>query len=433
MQGRGEICSRQFVFLSGTTGSIFNKKALNLYVFFFNSNTMSIFTTPLQIGYFTGLLFAFIFWYRSYREERHSDLFLGFVVFFLAMQLQDYTFGFAGINVLWEEMNGFPRHFGLAFAPTVYFYLQAQVNRSFRFKKRDFIHYLPYFIYFTLNMLIFIQGKKVVDHFFASPISYWLEIAEMLILWLSYIYYFYHSLNIYFKYRIWAENQFSNQNTIRFLWLRNFIYLIIAGEIFKLIWFLADHLLVLHFEQDWWWQLFTVSIVLYAGIEGYAQVQPTGLMYLDDEQSNTGMNMHVNETTEQSNSDSISVGKMKADFEETDYSIWAFKIEKIMEDTKPYLEPELSLSELAKRLKTNASIVSATINQHFGKNFNDFINEYRVKEFIIACRLPQNRRLTLLAIAYDCGFNSKATFNRAVKKSKGVSPRDFVLAAGTAH
>jgi len=74
---------------------------------------MSIFTTPLQIGYFMGLLFAVIFWYRSYTEERHSDLFLGFVVFFLAMSLQDYTFGFAGINYLWEELNGFPRYFSL--------------------------------------------------------------------------------------------------------------------------------------------------------------------------------------------------------------------------------------------------------------------------------------------------------------------------------
>lgn len=406
---------------------------MNLYVFFFNSNTMSIFTTPLQIGYFTGLLFAFIFWYRSYREERHSDLFLGFVVFFLAMQLQDYTFGFAGINVLWEEMNGFPRHFGLAFAPTVYFYLQAQVNRSFRFKKRDFIHYLPYFIYFTLNMLIFIQGKKMVDHFFASPTSDWLEIAELLFLWLSYIYYFYHSLRIYFNYRIWAENRFSNQDAIRFLWLRNFIYLIIAGEIFKLIWLITDYYLVLNFEQDWWWQLFTVSIVLYVGIEGYAQVQPTRLHFAGSEKTNTDMILLKIDLTDQLMSDHMPESKTDKDMDEENYSRLAVKIEKMMEETKPYLEPELSLSDVAKRLKTNVSMVSATINQHFGKNFNDFINEYRVKEFIESCGLPQNRHLTLLAIAYDCGFNSKATFNRAVKKSKGVSPRELVVQAGTAN
>ena len=70
---------------------------------------MSIYTTPLQFGYFLALLFAVLLWYRGWQEERLSDKFLGFVMFFLAMEIQDYTFGFAGINILWEKFDGFPR------------------------------------------------------------------------------------------------------------------------------------------------------------------------------------------------------------------------------------------------------------------------------------------------------------------------------------
>ena len=50
---------------------------------------MSIFTTPLQFGYFTAWLYAFLFWYRGYREERQADVLMGFIMFFLGMEIQD--------------------------------------------------------------------------------------------------------------------------------------------------------------------------------------------------------------------------------------------------------------------------------------------------------------------------------------------------------
>ena len=198
-------------------------------------------------------MFAILFWYRSYKEERHSDLFLGFVIFFLAMQLQDYTFGFAGINVLWEEMNGFPRYFTLAFAPTVYFYLKAQVDRGFLFRLKDFVHFIPYLVYVILSILIFAQGSKAVSEYYVSPLSYWMGIIKRITIWTTYFYYFYKSLILYYNYRIWAQNQFSNQDTVSLKWLRNFIFLIIAGEIFKQLWYMADYIMNLDFEQDWWW------------------------------------------------------------------------------------------------------------------------------------------------------------------------------------
>ncbi|MEZ4905955.1 MAG: helix-turn-helix domain-containing protein [Spirosomataceae bacterium] len=84
------------------------------------------------------------------------------------------------------------------------------------------------------------------------------------------------------------------------------------------------------------------------------------------------------------------------------------------------------MADLAQKLKTNPSVLSAAINQNFGKNFNDFVNEYRIEEFKKQIQLPENKKLTLLAIAFDCGFNSKATFNQAFKKLTGQSPKEFV-------
>ncbi|MDZ7935859.1 MAG: helix-turn-helix domain-containing protein [Emticicia sp.] len=373
---------------------------------------MSLYTTPLQFGYFLALLFAVLLWYRGWQDERLSDKFLGFVMFFLAMEIQDYTFGFAGINILWEKFDGFPRYFHLAFAPTIYFYLKAQINRDFRFKSIYFLHYVPYFIYFLINFVVFVQGNDVVKSFRSSAIAEWLGWLESIVIWTSYIYYFYQSLRIYKEYRSWTETQFSDTETISFVWLRNFIYLIIAGEVFKFAWSIADKLLGdLPFEQDWWWHLLTVLIICYVGIKGYAQQQPLRLTY---NKKSLEENQAAENVTDAGNGQ-----------KEREYEAMKSKIETLMLQEKLYLEPELSLSDLAQKLKTNTSVLSAAINSNFGKNFNDFVNEYRVEEFKKQIKLPANQNYTLLAVAFDCGFNSKATFNRAFKKFTGQSPSRF--------
>ena len=81
---------------------------------------------------------------------------------------------------------------------------------------------------------------------------------------------------------------------------------------------------------------------------------------------------------------------------------------------------------LAKKLKTNIAVVSKTINQGFGLNFNDFINNYRIEAVKEMFAKGKHKKSTLIGIAYDCGFNSKATFNRAFKKNTGLSPKDYL-------
>jgi AraC-like DNA-binding protein len=147
-------------------------------------------------------------------------------------------------------------------------------------------------------------------------------------------------------------------------------------------------------------------MIIYVGIMGYSQIQPKKLIF------------NENIVIEDSNSEII---KIEA---QADLSEWKPKIEKLFIEDKIFLEPELSLSDLAQKLKTNTSILSAAINQNFNKNFNDFVNEFRVEEFRNQIKMPQNKHLTLLAVAFDCGFNSKATFNRAVKKATGLSPKE---------
>jgi AraC-like DNA-binding protein len=96
-----------------------------------------------------------------------------------------------------------------------------------------------------------------------------------------------------------------------------------------------------------------------------------------------------------------------------------------MEMERPWLDPELTLSVLAERIGLNASQLSFLVNNGFQQNFNDFVNTYRVEEVKRKLNLPEFQHLSLLGVAFESGFNSKATFNRAFKKLTGNAPSQY--------
>ncbi|HEU0110295.1 MAG TPA: helix-turn-helix domain-containing protein [Flavisolibacter sp.] len=98
----------------------------------------------------------------------------------------------------------------------------------------------------------------------------------------------------------------------------------------------------------------------------------------------------------------------------------------LMEAEKLYTESELSLSDLARRLNTHPNYLSQVINEKEGKNLYDYVNTLRIEEFIKLVSQPHNQNLTLLSLAYECGFNSKSSFNRYFKKTTGQSPSEYL-------
>jgi len=372
---------------------------------------MTLYTTPLQIGYFFSLLMWIIFMVRGYREQRLSDKLLGWIMFILAMELQDYTFGFAGINVLWNELNGFPRGVSLLFGPIVYFYFRAQVNRSFKLGKKHLWHFVPYLLYFLHEISAFVQGPEAVQLRQESDYNLVLSYVFRFTLWASYIYYLSKCLLIYKKYRAWSIHQFSNTELINFKWFRDFIYAMIFWLLFREVMNVLDAFLDLPFYQDWWWNLALVAVTFYIGLAGIAQPQPAKIQF---EMDVPDMHDPVNDLhpTAEKGSD-------------PDKSGIAQRLISLMEKDRLFLQPDLNLYELAQHLQTGSTQVSATINQVFKQNFNDYVNSLRVEEFIRLCEM-NSEKYTLLSLAYDSGFNSKATFNRAFKKIKGCSPKEFL-------
>ena len=99
------------------------------------------------------------------------------------------------------------------------------------------------------------------------------------------------------------------------------------------------------------------------------------------------------------------------------------KLLALMADESPYLDPSLSLRELASRLELPPNHLSQLLNESIGENFSEFVNRHRLEAFQKQALDPRNRHLTLLALALDSGFNSKTTFNTYFKKRMGMAPR----------
>ena len=95
-------------------------------------------------------------------------------------------------------------------------------------------------------------------------------------------------------------------------------------------------------------------------------------------------------------------------------------------EKKPYLDSSLSLRSLADQIQIHPNQLSWLLNDSIGKSFNEFINSYRIEAFKQLAKDPKNANLTLIGMAYDCGFNSKTVFNTYFKKETGLTPKQFV-------
>jgi AraC-like DNA-binding protein len=97
----------------------------------------------------------------------------------------------------------------------------------------------------------------------------------------------------------------------------------------------------------------------------------------------------------------------------------------LMVEETPYKNSELSINDLSSKLGVHPNYLSQIINQKERKNFYDFVNTYRIEEFKRLVAMPKNQRFTLLSLAFDCGFNSKSSFNRYFKKATGQTPSEY--------
>ena len=106
------------------------------------------------------------------------------------------------------------------------------------------------------------------------------------------------------------------------------------------------------------------------------------------------------------------------------------ELTEFVESKKIYLDPAVSLADLAEKMGVSRHHISQVINTQSSGNFYTFINQFRVKEFARMVEQGEHKSKTLVALALDCGFNSYATFYNTFKRINGSTPRAFIAGRG---
>jgi len=310
----------------------------------------------------------------------------------------------------------FPNGLELAISPLIYFYVKSHVNPDFNFKRKDWLHFIPFFLTQTYAFFVYFSVLKTNDFGEKDAIAKNLRFDNikqldeyiLLIALVLYLFYGYKELANYKK---WLDNTTSDSSFPDFGWLKNIFHLSLVIGAFLLINNLLDiifdlkNITVLHYDLL---ILFITFVIYYLGLKGYLQADCT---------------FSKNEIKPQNNSSSIRP--------DTKLSETLEQLEKVMNEDKVFLDPKLSIYQLSNKLGISQKNLSVAINQHFKTNFRDFINTYRLKEVKSKLNAIEYNHMSILGIALECGFNSEASFYRIFKKNTGISPKEFIQRENT--
>ena len=106
------------------------------------------------------------------------------------------------------------------------------------------------------------------------------------------------------------------------------------------------------------------------------------------------------------------------------------RLDQLMKQQKPYLNRKLMKADLAKMLDVNSPDVARLLNEKIGMNFFEYVNYFRILEFVELARSDRSKHFTFFGLAQEAGFNSKTTFHKSFKKIMGSSPREFFSKEG---
>jgi len=306
--------------------------------------------------------------------------------------------------------------FPLLVGPMHYLYAKYMVRNSEFFDKSDLRHGFLGLLYFFYRMIFIMNGGVSEPGPYHESLTFEYVIYNWVIT-IQVIVYLFLTLKLVFNYADSLKNMFSSFEKIRLDWLRNITIIMMAVVFF----FILEN--VLYLAGISFSPLFDYSSVL-VGISVYIM----GYLGLSRSEIFASAEIleplrHLKDVT------NISPDTSPAPYEKSGLSeekalIYEKKLMQLMEDGL-YRDSTLTLNSLALKLDISAHNLSEIINTRIKQNFFDFVNSYRVKQVKNDLSQESKQNLTLLAIAFDAGFNSKSSFNAVFKKHTGKTPSQY--------
>ena len=298
--------------------------------------------------------------------------------------------------------------------PALWFYIKSLSDHEFRFKPLYLLHFIP-FIFFSVfqyyNFINLTDAEKIrflENDMFKEEISYKITV---LLIGVSTISYSIWALNMIRRRCDKLMQHYSKIEDIDLGWLRALTVASLISYSVNVSFFSLD--MIFHFATYRFLMFLTNS---------FATVYILFLGYFGIRQGNVFINKAGEMPEFRSKSNLNEPGSPLITTDDT----FIKTLIRDMEEKQPYLDPEITISRLSEMLNVRTELLSEVLNSRLDQNFFDFINRYRVCEFKNQCTLKVNSHLSIMGIAYNCGFNSKASFYRAFRKFEGVSPSAYI-------
>src|SRR6185503_1429718 len=323
-------------------------------------------------------------------------------------------------TVIRDEYPGlvnFSGAFPLLYGPLLYLYTRSLFYNSFQLTRKDFIHFVPFAILFISSEVSYqVQplGKKIE---ILTSISLHQLPAQFyiiaLLLTVHFGIYSIASLRIIKRYKLLALNKFSLYQKVNIDWLSSTIIfflclfaLSVANNFFEVTHLVGYHLVALS----------AIILLLFYFVNRllFKALNNPEIFNRVDEMAST-VNKKVPPVTDDKKSAEL------------------IAIEAYMKDKRPYLNPELTVDLLAGEIKMYPKDLSRLINDQLGQNFFDFVNRYRISEAQQMLTNHPDKKITVLEILYQTGFNSKSSFNTLFKKYTGLTPSEYKNEASQAN
>jgi AraC-like DNA-binding protein len=387
--------------------------------------------TLVLLGALQGFIVSALLWSSSRRrpEERTSRRLLAAIVLLIALACLDLcleesawtmhtTFGAIFIAIV-------PMIIIMPIGPLIYFYVRSIGEPGFRLEKRYRPHFFlviidlfQHFIILCFIIVVLVGGLwlKLIRHdirptmrafgVFLDDYNQYADIPR----WISLTVYLALATR-YLRRRAVADGALaSDGGTGSAEWRRWPTTLLRVFWVFDVIWlvFLIPYELprigdILLDKVDWYpLYIPMVAIIYFLGMKGYFITYRSEPLPPPDKKSPV----------------------MALPEEKVGPVVRALK--QSMEADGLWLNPELNLTRLAEHCGVAPKVLSAVLNQHMDTTFHEFVNGYRIGAVKARMRLPASRQLTIAGLAYECGFNSLPTFQRAFKATTGQSPKEFM-------
>jgi AraC-like DNA-binding protein len=396
---------------------------------------LTLYSAVLLIGLVQGVVVAVLLAVAS--QNRASNVLLALLLLAFAVSLLPSILGFAGAYDAHPWLSFAPFTVTLGFGPLLYLYVHRLLTD--RLPRGGFWHLMPVLIQVAYYAVAFVQPLDWKNSFNASvhgpavlPLEAILGVVSLVVYWVA-------SFRLFRRYRDWVPSRVSDSENYDLGWMGRFLYLCALGGLLWAGFQAVDEFVKPLGYTMWFWVDLMTAALLYAfAVAGYrrsslvwpamplgelnepaSQAEPANAMPHSGHSGGGSTQPEAKPASGRMTTSNVEAGEGDATWAQT---LKGF--ERALEDQPDWFRsPDLSLDSLARVLATNPWTLSRAINVGSKKNFNDYVNSFRVQAFKDElARAPESG---LLELALECGFNSKTSFNRCFKKLEGQSPSQY--------